>query len=114
MTIATGTAGKHDSRFVAQFVAPHGTPVQSGATMGNTQFIQRLAPLAEVALNGDVVKGKGSLTFPVNEPSSRGERIRTSDLLNPFRKPGEQIVRKTRSFRDLEFSNLLMKYKNSA
>ncbi len=38
----------------------------------------------EVDVTSNAVNRKGSLTVAVNEPQSRGERIRTSDLLNPI------------------------------
>ena len=39
--------------------------------------------------NGCPVNGKGSLSFPDKEPTNRGGRIRTADLLPPPRQAAE-------------------------
>ena len=78
---ATGTDGRA-TRALAPMLAP--TPDNQG---------QRVSPadrtLGEEGANAFAAKvtgdkGKGSLSRDDSEPSSRGERIRTSDLLNPI------------------------------
>jgi hypothetical protein len=50
-----------------------------------------------LALNGSSDKKKDSLTIPVSESSSRGDRIRTCDLLNPIQGvTGPNIARASR------------------
>ncbi len=78
---ATGTDGA-SARTLAPVLAP--TPDKRGTKLSNAGNGSREADSGVLAVSADDDKRKDSLTIPVNESSSRGDWIRTSDLLNPI------------------------------
>ncbi len=77
---ATGTDG--EARTLAPLLAP--TPDNSGQSPSNAGKASRGGHADTLAVNGNPDKRKGRLSTGDNRPTCRGERIRTSDLLNPI------------------------------
>lgn len=77
---ATGTVGK--ARMVAPTVAPTTDKRRTSLSIADKTAGGELPNSFDVSGSPD--KRKGPLTIPVSEPFNRGERIRTSDLLNPI------------------------------
>ena len=85
---ATGTDDFRASRFAPGFAPTADNSVQEpsiGVKQGNAMGASGHEPV--FAATSFPIKGKDPLTIPVSGPSSRGERIRTSDLLNPIQAP---------------------------
>ncbi len=80
---ATGTDGMAPT--VAPLVAPAVAPTADNRgqepSMSVLPFVGGIRDA--VAASGCPVNGKGSLSFPDKEPTNRGGRIRTADLLRP-------------------------------
>jgi integrase len=77
---ATGTEGR--ARTVAPMVAPTADKRGQSPSIAGKSAASGLPNT--FAVSGSPDKRRGPLTTPVSEPLSRGERIRTSDLLNPI------------------------------
>jgi integrase len=95
---ATGTDGKA-TRALAPTTDNQGQRVSSADTAGGGE-----SP-GTIAASGRVDKRKGPLTIPVSGPCSRGERLRTSDLLTPFR-GGRLGIRKGKPRHGLQIPHL--------
>jgi integrase len=82
---ATGTDGGA-ARTLAPLLAP--TADNLGPTLSLAGNPASGDAASTLAVSGSPDKGKGRLSTGDNRPSCRGERIRTSDLLNPIQEAG--------------------------